>query len=125
MLYHYVGLPFRNFSLRRDIEPCGGLDLDRINAIIQEHGAPYGIFFQYANDLRDMHRSLSVFTFSENDDEPIDLDNLRITEEQIKAMKTCVTLMLEDGGVIPKIGLYSATYYDWHVLPGRLDCRCK
>lgn len=121
MNYHYVGLPFQNFCLHRDVEARGGLDVDRINAIIRKHGTPYGIFFQYANDRMDMHRSLSVFTFSQDDDEPIDLNNLRVTEEQTKAIETCATLLQQDGGVIPKIGLYSATYYDWHLLTGRLD----
>ena len=131
----YVGLPLSNWGLNAEIEfrdlpfndrkeqhvtewtdyskkMAYGFDLDRINTIIDEHGAQHGVFFEYSDDYiidghSSRHKNLSVFTFSDEDDEPIDLKHFHITNDQMKALQKCAELLLEEGHDIPKIALYT------------------
>ena len=116
----FVGAPLSYFSLRRELDHPY-LHVDRINKVIKEHGSPYNVFFEYSGENISRETNLSVFSFRDDADEPIDLCNFRITKEQERALNHCATLLMEDGSETPKIGFYSADCRGWKQLKGSVE----
>ena len=97
-----------------------GFDVQKINNVVQEHGASQGVYFEYSDaekfqETHGRYTNLSIFSYDDDSEYPIALENFQASETQNEALRKCARILLDEPKKDFQIGLYSADSSGWRM----------